>query len=113
MAAMRLRYLGKNTRNDGSPTLYATDRHSYVVQGWKLPGREDRNTIEIPHPLLAFLEPGSCLGARLNDTGHGTFVLSGQPVTDSEALAHMQTPKHEQSIEVPKAKEIRPDDATT
>lgn len=110
---MRLRYLGTNTRNDGSPTLYATDRRSYVVQGWKLSGRDERRVIEIPHPLLAFLEPGSCLGARLEDTGHGTFILSGEPVTDMEALAQMDTPDHEQSIEVPMAKEVRPDDATS
>lgn len=31
---MRLTFLGKNSTPDQSPTLYATDRGSYVVQGW-------------------------------------------------------------------------------
>ncbi|MFD0365850.1 hypothetical protein ACFQZZ_30805 [Nocardia sp. GCM10030253] len=110
---MKLRYLGTDTRNNGSPTLYATDRCSYVVQGWKLPERDDRHIIEIPHPLLAYLEQGTCLGTRLEDTGHGTFILSGEPVTDTDTLAQMNTPDCEQSIEVPQGKEIRPDDATS
>lgn len=31
---MRLTFLGKESVPDQSPTLYATDRDSYVVQGW-------------------------------------------------------------------------------
>ncbi len=31
---MRLRFLGKNSVPGDSPTLYATDRNSFVVQGW-------------------------------------------------------------------------------
>ena len=108
---MKLQHLGADTRKDGSPTLFATDTGSYVLQSWKIPGRDERH-IEIPHRLLGYLEPGWCLGTRLEDTGHGTFILSGEPVTDHEALSQMNTPDHEQSIEVPKAKEIRPDDAT-
>jgi len=30
---MRLEFLGKDTVNGGSPTLFATDRDTYVVQG--------------------------------------------------------------------------------
>ncbi|WP_433724598.1 hypothetical protein ACQP0C_27770 [Nocardia sp. CA-129566] len=64
--------------------------------------------IEIPHMLMGFLEPGTCLGASLTDTGRGTFTLSGTPVTDLEALQQMQLPGHETAIEVPIGKEIRP-----
>ncbi|WP_330182863.1 hypothetical protein OHB26_03875 [Nocardia sp. NBC_01503] len=108
---MQLRFLGVDTRKEGSPQLYATDE-SYVVVGWKLP-EGDRHRIEIPHGLLAYLERGSCIGTRLEDTGHGTFELSGQPVTDPETLAQMKILDYEQSIVVPKAKEIRPDDAAS
>ena len=34
---MRLTFLGKATTGGPSPTLYATDRKSYVVQGWIVP----------------------------------------------------------------------------
>ncbi|MFI1914560.1 hypothetical protein [Nocardia sp. NPDC020380] len=105
---MQLRFLGVDTRKQGSPQLYATDE-SYVLVGWK-PPVEDPRRIEISHGLLAYLERGSCIGTILEDTGHGTFHLSGEPVTDPETLAQMKIRDNEQSIEVPKAKEIRPDD---
>lgn len=103
---MRLTFLGKNTTGTQSPTLYASDRGTYVVQGWRT---SQPDQIEIPHPLLAYLEPGTCLGALLKDTGHGTFTLEGEPVIDTEALEQMSLPDHETSVEVPKEKEIRPD----
>ncbi|MET9490975.1 hypothetical protein [Nocardia sp. NPDC006630] len=106
---MRLRFLGKNTQGNHSPTLYASDRGTYVCQGWRVPNQPE--LIEIPHPLLAYLEPGTCLGALLHDTGHGTFTLTGDPVIDPEALAQMDTPAHERSVEVPVGKEIRRDAA--
>ncbi|MCA1671762.1 MAG: hypothetical protein LC799_06015, partial [Actinobacteria bacterium] len=31
---VKLRFLGKNSTPTNSPTLYATDQESYVVQGW-------------------------------------------------------------------------------
>ena len=31
---MKLRFLGKDSTPTNSPTLYATDQNSYVVQGW-------------------------------------------------------------------------------
>lgn len=65
---MHVRFLGISTVNDGSPTLYATDRNTYLVQGWKVEGR-GRTHVEIPYPLLSFLEPGTCFSTRLEDTG--------------------------------------------
>ncbi|WP_249358293.1 hypothetical protein [Nocardia cyriacigeorgica] len=50
------------------------------------------------------------MSARLHDTGKGTFLLSGAPVTDPAVLAVINTPDHEQCIEVPMGIEIRPDD---
>ncbi|WP_405137015.1 hypothetical protein [Nocardia sp. NBC_01388] len=109
---MLLRLLGTDTRNNGSPTLFASDRDTYVVLGWEVLERDSRH-IEIPHRLLTYLEQGTCLGTLLRDTGHGTFVLTGEPVTDPAALARINPPTGERTIEVPIGKEIRPDDVST
>lgn len=101
---MRLRFLGKATQGGGSPTLYATDRATYVVQGWKVTGAVDQ--VEIPQRLLAHLQAGTCLGVRLEDTGRGSFTLTGAAVRDSEALAQMDIPNHETCVEVPQGKEV-------
>lgn len=95
---MRLAFLGKETQGGGSPTLFATDRETYVVQGWKVPGQQ--NSVEIPVRLLAHLQPGACLGVELRDTGRGSVILSGDPVDDPEALAQMDIPGHETCVEV-------------
>lgn len=108
---MKLRFLGNNTNKNGCPSLFLTDRGTYIVQGWRVPGRDD--VLEIPHPLLAFLEPGTCLGVLLQDTGHGTFSLSGDVVSDPDALSQMDIPGHETCFEVPVGQEIRGDAALT
>ena len=74
---MRLTFLGKETQGGGSPTLFATDRDTYIVQGWKISGQS--SSLEIPKGLLRHLEgypssvlllrtpverPTSCLGHR-------------------------------------------------
>ncbi|WP_228538865.1 hypothetical protein [Nocardia sp. XZ_19_385] len=102
-----LTFLGKNTNGGHSPTLYRTARGTYIVQGWRVP--EHPELIEISHPLLAFLEPGTCLGTLLTDTGHGTFTLTGGPITNPEALRQMDIPSHEACVEVPAGKEVRRD----
>ncbi|WP_039828102.1 hypothetical protein [Nocardia testacea] len=103
---MKLRFLGKNTGQHQSPTLYATDHDSYVLQGW----RTDRDdTVEIPHQLLGYLEWGTFLDAPHQDTGRGTFYLTGRPITDTETLSQMDIPDHEASVEIGRGKEVRPD----
>jgi hypothetical protein len=99
---VRLTFLGKSTQGGGSPTLYATDRDTYVVQGWRVPGHEAG--VEIPMSLLEYLERNTKLAAVLLSTGHGTYVVSGAAVTDTEALAHMDIPGHETCIEVGKVR---------
>jgi len=101
---MRLTFLGKATQGGGSPTLWATDRDTYVVQGGKLP--DQPYSVEIPHRLLKHLEHGTYMGARLADTGRGSFTLSGRPVADAAALDHMDIPGHETCVEVPKENEV-------
>ncbi len=60
---MQLTFLGKNTTGNESPTLYATDRGTYVVQGWKVSDPQalaqmsvpDHETcLEIPRELVKF-----------------------------------------------------------
>ncbi|MEV5752458.1 hypothetical protein AB0L00_31970 [Actinoallomurus sp. NPDC052308] len=61
---MRLRFLGTDSQVGQCPTLYATDRDTYVVQGWKVTDPEaladlrdvlDGETfVEIPKALLRF-----------------------------------------------------------
>src|SRR5882672_6868031 len=95
---MQLTFLGKVTQGTGSPTLFATDRDSYVVQGWKVAGRAEG--LAIPHRLLGFLIEGGCLDVQVVDTGRGTFEVFGAPVSDMQALAQMDIPAHETCIEV-------------
>jgi hypothetical protein len=63
---MRLCHLGTESGKTGCPALYATDRGTYVVQGWRLTDpdaiadlidvREDEFYVEIPRALLRFAE---------------------------------------------------------
>lgn len=99
---MALRLLGGPTNNTGSPRLWDDpDRGVYFVQGYPVPGKPDQ--VEIPHMLLRWLQPGTCLGAILHDTGQGAFVLSGTPITDAVVLEQMRIPDHETAVAVPVA----------
>lgn len=100
---VQLTFLGKDTQGGGSPTLFATDRDIYVVQGWRVPGHE--TSVEIPMGLLKYLTCDTRLAVVLHTTGHGTYVLSGAAVSDAEALAQMDIPGHETCIEVGKVQE--------
>ncbi|MGH3929232.1 MAG: hypothetical protein ACRDTF_04565 [Pseudonocardiaceae bacterium] len=97
---MRITFLGKVTQGGGSPTLFATDRDTYFVQGWRVPGQEA--SVEIPMKLLEYLESNTRLAAVSHTTGQGTYILSGTPVTDVDALAQMDIPGHETCVEVGK-----------
>ncbi|MEU6563150.1 hypothetical protein [Nocardia nova] len=97
---MRLVFLGKGGSGDGDcPSLYATDRDTYLVQGW-----ETRivGTVEIPHLLTGFAEPDTFIGAAMTDTGRGTFSVTGRPITEPDVLAQLTLAPDETTIEVPK-----------
>ncbi len=63
---MRLRLLGTDSQVGQCPTLYATGRDSYVVQGWQVTDPEALGDlrdvlegeafVEIPKSLLRFAE---------------------------------------------------------
>ncbi|WP_306363917.1 hypothetical protein [Nocardia sp. CC227C] len=98
---MWLTFLGKGGSADGEcPSLFAADSGTYVVVGWRTQTPE---TVEIPHLLLGFTEPDTFIGATMSDTGRGTFLLSGRPITDRATLDQMSMQPHEAAIEVPKA----------
>ncbi|MEU2034192.1 hypothetical protein [Nocardia amamiensis] len=80
--------------------MFATDQGSYAIIGWIT---DQSGRVEIPHLLLGYLEPDTFIEARLEDTGRGTFLVSGRPITDRETLDQMTMETYETAIEVPKA----------
>jgi hypothetical protein len=68
--AMRLTFVGKDPASNpaGSPTVYRTDRGSWVVQGWVVTDADalasmnipvGETAVEIPDRLLPFFGPGA------------------------------------------------------
>ncbi|TLF73334.1 hypothetical protein [Nocardia cyriacigeorgica] len=97
---MRVRFLGKGgSGTNDCPSLYVTDEDSYIVQGWET---NEPGTVEIPHLLTGFVEPRKFLGATLVDTGRGTFLVTGPPVTEPDVLAQLTLADGEAAIEVPR-----------
>ena len=116
---MKLRFLGKNSTVGDCPTLYATDRDTYLVQGWKIFANdllmqleipEGETAVEVPTELFEHLAKDGLLTGevrRVEDpimilTPGGTFVVQGREVTDPEALAQMEIPDYETVVEVHK-----------
>ncbi|MER0242967.1 hypothetical protein AAHZ94_13230 [Streptomyces sp. HSW2009] len=102
------------------PTLYATDRDSYLVQGWKIILDDPRMSLDIPEGMTAVEVPVELFkhlekdglpasGFRRREdplmalTPGGTYVVQGREVTDPEALSQMSIPDYETVVEVPKA----------
>ena len=61
---VKLTLLGSTSENGQSPTFFATDRGTFVVQGWKILDRETlaqmdipahETAVEIPAELLQFV----------------------------------------------------------
>ncbi|MET8824892.1 hypothetical protein ABZX40_25070 [Streptomyces sp. NPDC004610] len=116
---MKLTFLGKNSQGGECPTLYATDRDTYLVQGWRVFANdllmqlnigEGETVVEVPTELFEHLEQDGLPSGqfkRLEDplmvlTPGGTYVVQGQEVTDAEALAQMDIPDYETVVEVSK-----------
>lgn len=66
---MRLTFVGKDPESNptGSPTVYRTDRNSWVVQGWVVEDSETltqmdipegETCVEIPDRMLQFFRQG-------------------------------------------------------
>lgn len=111
---MRVTFLGKDpsSQDDECPSLYDTDRGTYLVQGWKVadaslpPGQA---CVEVPQAVMGHLAKSSQLNIPANGqtapevslTGRGTYLVHGRVVTDAEALEAMDIPAHEDVVEVP------------
>lgn len=117
---MQLRFLGKNSTVGDCPTLYATDRDTYLVQGWKIFANdllmqldipEGQTAVEVPTELFEFLKEDGLVADEFRQiedpimvlTPGGTYVVQGLEVTDPEALSQMEIPDYETVVEVPKA----------
>ncbi|GAB2923171.1 hypothetical protein GCM10022245_65240 [Streptomyces mayteni] len=117
---MKLRFLGKNSTPGDSPTLYASDRDSYVVQGWKVFANDllmrldvpDGHTIvEVPIELFEHLTKDGLPSGEIRRfvapialvTEQGTCIVQGRRMRDPEALSQMRLPDYETCVEVPRA----------
>ena len=116
---MRLTFLGKDSKPQQSPTLYATDRDSYVVQGWVVDDpailaavsvAHDETIVEVPPGLMTHLAKDGLLGDVRNlvppivhVTDSGNYIVRGRRVHNGAALGQMDIPEHETCVEVPKA----------
>jgi hypothetical protein len=116
---VRLRFLGKDSTPGDSPTLYASDKDSYIVQGWivtdpdvlaRLDVGDSETVVEVPARLLSFLALDGMDGDVTNRVppivqvlGSGNYIIRGVRVSDAEALGQMIIPDYETCVEVPKA----------
>jgi hypothetical protein len=115
---MQIRFLGRETDHGDSPTLYATDRGSYLVQGWKVSDPEILAKLEVPEGETV-VEVYARLMTHLVKDGlggvvtswvppivevreNGNLVIQGRQVTDRQALAQMTIPDHEEVVEISK-----------
>lgn len=115
---MELRFLGTETTGGQSPTLYATDQGSYVVQGWIVTDAdvlamfdlaEDETLVEVYARLMTHLTEDGLNGEVIHEVypivhvrKNGRYILQGKRVGDTKALAQMSLPDHETAIEIPK-----------
>ncbi|MER6912202.1 hypothetical protein ABT354_11060 [Streptomyces sp. NPDC000594] len=117
---MKLTFLGKNSTPGDSPTLYASDRDSYVVQGWRIYAQDllaklnvpdGHAAVEVPTELFEHLTKDGLEAGEIKRfeapimfvTEQGTCVVQGPAMRDPEALSQMRLPDYEDCIEVPKS----------
>jgi hypothetical protein len=118
---MRARHLGTESNTTGCPALYATDRRTFIVQGWKvgdpqrLAGltdvRDGEFFVEIPKGLLRYDDGDRGDVAGLDRPGRpamfttcrDTYLVRGWEVTDPEAIADLvDVRENEAFVEIPK-----------
>jgi hypothetical protein len=113
---MRLTFLGKESQPKHSPTLFVTDRNSYVAQGWIVTDPEllvmiavsdDETIVEVLAALMYHLAQDGLSGDVVNVvppivhiTENGNCIIKGSRVTDPAALEQMTIPDHETCVEV-------------
>jgi hypothetical protein len=61
-STMKLTFLGSSSKDGECPTLYATDRDTYVIQGWRVTDADALATLDIPDHETAIEVPRALLG---------------------------------------------------
>lgn len=113
---MKIRFLGKESEHGDSPTLYATDRATYLVQGWKVTEPEvlaeinmpeGETVVEVYARLMDHLAKDRKCGVVrcwippiVHVRENGNLVIQGKQVSDFEVLSQMKIPSHEDVVEV-------------
>ncbi|HKC76290.1 MAG TPA: hypothetical protein VKF37_19125 [Chloroflexota bacterium] len=116
---MQMIFLGKETEGGESPTLYATDQRSYIVQGYvvtdddilaKLDIPEGETVVEVYARLFAHLARDGVSGVVtswlppiVHVRENGNYFIQGVRLTDEDTRHRMAIPDHEDAVEVPKA----------
>ncbi|PSK96590.1 hypothetical protein CLV63_111185 [Murinocardiopsis flavida] len=114
---MRIRFLGKESKIGDSPTLYATDRDTYLVQGYRVvdPAHLDgvevaqgQTCVRIYDRLLDHLVADGIEGALrgreapiVAGVDVESCIIRGAVVTDAAVRAELRLPEHEDVVEVP------------
>lgn len=65
---MKLFFLGTSSGGGGCPTLFETDRDTYVIQGWKVLDPEALAAMDIPDHETAIEVPTALLGFATQPT---------------------------------------------
>lgn len=110
---MKITFLGKDpgSREGECPSLYDTDRSTYLVQGWRTSGaapEAGRACVEVPRAVMGHLAKSGQLDTPADGqaaptvvlTDRDTYIIHGLGVTDAEALAMLTIPAHEDVVEV-------------
>jgi hypothetical protein len=116
---MEIRFLGKESEHGDSPTLYATDQGTYLVQGWKVTDPEILAKLDVPkseavveiyaHLMTHLAKDGlsgvlaSWIPPIVHVRENGNLIIRGKWMTDPDALTEMKIPDHEAVVEVGKA----------
>lgn len=93
------------------PTLYLTDRATFIVQGWivtanaappRLHTRQGEAEVEVPISLL-WVTPSAVppKSPALHLTGRGSAIVRGRIIDDAEVLDRLALPNGETAVEVP------------
>lgn len=113
---MQLRFPRQRLDATNSPTLYATDQDSYVIQGWivddeailaQLVIPDDETIVEVPAALLNHLsldglnaETRNLVPPIIHVRENGNYVIQGRRIADSKVLSQMSIPDHETCVHV-------------
>lgn len=92
---MQVQHVAGSCGGAGCPTLYATDRGTYLVQGYVVPGQA--GAVAVPRSLVARAKISPSIRAPRADT----LVVSGQPVAPTAVAGLRAFEEGEALVEVP------------